>query len=385
MVLLLKGLIYPLQFNIKSRLGALIGLAAYKMMRNSRNTAIENIVRAIPELSHSQAIKIAKSSFINMGRNVFEAIHLERMKPEDVQKLVEYEGLEYFDKAMKEGKGLVVITGHLGNWEMFQAAMSTLGYPVTVLAQRYSNPYINEMITRIRNASGTSVIIRRSGKERELMKGVLKALANCHALGILIDHYTKKNGIAVPFLNTETSAPAGPALFAMRTGAPVIFGYAMRLPNERFKVKFQPSFKALNGKNRDLALYLNTANFLEAIEEEILNYPEQWAWMHKFKRKHRKSIRRIDFKKLPKVTIFSKKECCLCDDAKKIIEKISRRYPFKLEAIDITDDKEKLDAYGNEVPVVLIEGKKLFKLGVDKKRFEKRIIDYLYNMNSDES
>ena len=99
----------------------------------------------------------------------------------------------------------------------------------------------------------------------------------------------------------------------------------------------------------------------------------------------RKSVRRIKFDKVPDVVIYSKKGCCLCDDAKKIIEDVSTRYPLRLDNVDITDNEEKLKMYGNEVPVVFIEGKKLFKLGIDKKRFEERIMERLYSLNVENS
>ena len=382
-VLIFRCAVSPLSFGAKSGLGAILGFLSYLFLKKSRNIAMNNVRRAFPGIDGRKAESIVRESFKNMGRNILEAIHLEGMSPAEVKNMTEYEGLEKINEAMKEGKGVIVITGHIGNWEFFQSAMSSLGYSSTVLAQRYSNPYIDKMITKIRNASGTKVIIRRRGKERELMKGVLSALSKGDALGILMDHYTKKGGLAVPFLKGETSAPAGPALFAMRTGAPVIFGYAMRMREGKFKVKFTNPLKIVKGKNRDVALAVNTSKFIQAIEDEILNYPRQWAWMHKFARKHRKGVKRVDYGKLPKVVIYSKKECCLCDEAKDIIKKISHRFPLNVEEVNISDDEEKMEKYGREVPVIFIEGKKLFKLKVEKNRFQDRIAECLYNLNSE--
>ncbi|MBI5376510.1 MAG: glutaredoxin family protein [Candidatus Schekmanbacteria bacterium] len=372
----LYGAIYFLPFGVKSLIGKFAGTACFYLMRSARLTALSNIETAFPGITAEKADRIARASFRSMGMNVLEALHLPRMSKEDIKNMAEFENLDVFKTAMKEGKGLVVITGHLGNWEFFQAVMSVRGFPTTVIAQHYSNPWIDKMITEIRESSGVHVIVRRRGKEKEVMKSALDALKKGQPLGFLVDHYAKKGGIAVPFLGGETSTPSGPSIFAMRSDAPVLFGYAMR-KNGKFKVKFRHPIKVVSSNNRDCALYLNAARFLEEVESEIKSHPEQWAWMHNFRRKHKKGIRRAEFENLPIVEIYSKKDCCLCDEAKNELSDILARYPFKMKVTDITYDSEKLGKYETEVPVVFIDGKKTSKLKFDKMRFQEKIIERL--------
>ena len=112
-VVTVRAVVYPLSFNAKSNLGSFLGALAYKFMKSARQTAIGNVRRALPKIGKKETERIAEESFRNIGKNVLEAIHLEKMTPEDINELTEYEGLEYFDKSMKEGKGGITITGHM--------------------------------------------------------------------------------------------------------------------------------------------------------------------------------------------------------------------------------------------------------------------------------
>jgi len=274
-------LTWYLPFEVKSSIGALGGWLGFIILSKDRRKARENLKSAFGDkLSEKDIRKILKTSFINLGRNAVEALHIPRLNLSNLKKYLTFEGIEHLESAFKKGRGVIVITGHLGNWELFSTSVSMIGYPVTIIARRYSNPWINDMMKSLRSSQGTKVLVRKKGYENQIMKESLKALRENGILGLLIDQYTRKGAVCVDFFGRLATAPAGPAIFAMRTGATVLPGCVIRKDKCKYIVKFYPPEDVIISGDREKDIYINTANFTKAIERMVREYPLQWAWMH---------------------------------------------------------------------------------------------------------
>jgi len=425
----LIGITWYLSFEMKSSIGAAGGLLSFLILKKDRRRAMENFRFALgSKYSDNDIRKIVRTAFINLGRNALEALHIPRLNLSNLKNYITFEGLEHVEEGLRKGKGIVVITGHLGNWELFSTTVSMIGYPVTIIARRYSNPWIDGMIKNFRASHGTNVIIRKKGYESQMMKEALKALRQNGILGLLIDQYTRKGSVCVDFFGRLATAPIGPAIFAARTEATVLPGCVIRKNKYRHIVKFYPPAEVVNTGDREKDIYVNTANFTKAIEMMVSEYPSQWAWTHdrwKMKSKgqraksmgygvmevgklgsyevpsplegegkgegdktantnqpsvlssqHSKSTTRHTSHvtdSLPLVEIYSKPDCCLCDQAKEILLKVQKTHPFTLEEIDISLDKTLLEKYKEEIPVIFINGRKVFKFRLTEEEMIKKL------------
>ena len=408
----LIGITWYLPFEIKSSIGAIGGFISFLIFKNDRLRAMENFRFALGiKFSENEIRKIVRTAFINLGRNALEALHIPRLNLSNFKNYITFEGLEHLEEGFKKGKGIVVITGHIGNWELFSTTASMIGYPVTIIARRYSNPWIDRMIKKFRASQGTNVIIRKKGYESQMMKEAIKALRQNGSLGLLIDQYTRKGSVCVDFFGKPATAPVGPAIFASRTGATVLPGCIIRKNKYRHIVRFYPPAEVVNTGDREKDIYTNTANFTKAIEIMIREYPSQWVWMHdrwKMKTQHSgqtKDLRPqnvgqgfslaeesnpkgLPYKRnrqeaqdlkdktsdsLPLVEIYSKPDCCLCDEAKKVLLNVKKNLPFSLKETDISTDNALFEKYKEEIPVIFINGRKAFKFRLTEEELIKKL------------
>ena len=403
--------IWYLPFKAKSSIGAFGGWVCYLILRKDRKRAEENIKFVFGNKFSEKEIKdTAKISFINLGRNGIEALHIPKINLSNLKNYVSVEGLEHLDEALKKGKGAIVITGHIGNWEFFPASISLMGYPTAVISRRYSNQWIDEILKNLRVFHGTKVIVREKGYENHMMKEVLEALRNNEILGLLIDQYTRRGFLCVDFFGKPATTPTGTAVFAMKTGASVLPGCVIRRDKDNFLIKFYPPEEVVITGDREKDIYTNTLNFTKAIERMITEYPSQWAWMHdrwKLKEKQKLKIKSQNEvrsetvgadlasaplnphpassnkratshesrnPKLPLVEIYSKPHCSLCEEAKKILLKVKETLHFELKEIDISSDNSVLEKYKEQIPIIFINGKKAFKFHVDEEELKKKLI-----------
>jgi KDO2-lipid IV(A) lauroyltransferase len=183
-------------------------------------------------------------------------------------------GLEHLDGALAGGKGAILITGHVGNWELAGAALAHRGYPMHVVAQAQRNPFMEEHLNATRKRHGMTVIPDTAPHQ------CLKALRRGGVLTLLIDRAPREGGLAVPFFGRPARSVAGPAALALKTGAPVVLGVIRRLPDGRFQGEVEPVPVVRTGDfERDVLE--NTARFQAALEGAIRRSPEQWIWQYR--------------------------------------------------------------------------------------------------------
>jgi len=258
--------------------GELIARVAYYLHRKLRRVAHRNLELAMPDLNQSQREAIAKTVFLNMGRLLAEFSQFPRLKPENLSRIVIYDGLENYQRAASGGRGVLFLTGHFGAWELCAFAHGMFGNRLSFLVRPLDNPLIDAMITRYRTLSGNRVIDKNNS-----VKPVLRALHQGEPVGFLVDANTLPDqGVFCDFFGISACTTTGLAVFALRTGAPVVPGFLLWDRGVRRHIlKFDPEIPLIKTGDFKDDVRANTARFTKVIEDFSRRYPDQWLWIHK--------------------------------------------------------------------------------------------------------
>lgn len=269
----------PLSWKWGIRFGGLIGALLYYFLRKERAKSLEGLRIAFgADKPERELHHILKKSFQNLGKGLIEIINFGNLKPEQIASLITIEGEEYLKEAENEGNGTILITGHLGNWELMAAALSLRGYPLHVIAAPLYDPRIDEWIVQHRSRFQVETISRGSPSSSKKILGVLRKK---EILGLLIDQDTKVNGIFVNFFNKKAYTPTGAAELALRSEAATMMCFITRLPNDHHRITIEKPMTLAQGSDHMKDVEINTARFTSRIEEHIKQYPDQWVWMHR--------------------------------------------------------------------------------------------------------
>jgi len=259
-------------------IGGFTGGLAYHILRRERTWALEHLALAFSrEKAHAERKAIAKKSFQNLGKNLFELINFNRIKKDPGHQVI-IEGKQYLDDALAEGKGLLWITAHLGNWELMAAAMARKGYPVNVVARRVYDERLDRVLMDLRETESGRVILRDSPSAS---RQILQALKNREVLAMLIDQDTRVKGVMADFFGRKANTPAGPAILARRMPVPVLAGFIHRFTDKKHRIVICPPIEIVRTADPALDIEVNTERFNKVIEEQIRAVPEQWVWMHR--------------------------------------------------------------------------------------------------------
>jgi len=237
-----------------------------------RRTAIRNLEMALPELNAAERRRIADGVFRSIARLLVAFARFPRIRRDNVDQWIRCEGLEHFQGALRLGRGVMVATGHLGNWELSAFAHALLTAPMHVVVRPLDNPRLDALVARRRALSGNAVI-----EKKDFARGILKALAANQAVGILIDqNATPENGEFVDFFGLAACATTGLAKLAAHSGAAVIPGFALWSQTERrYVLRFYPPLEISGDAAAD------TARLQKQLEAVIREHPDQWLWIHR--------------------------------------------------------------------------------------------------------
>lgn len=273
-VLLLGGL--PRALSLK--LGEFFGLCLFFILRNRGKTALKNIEIARKgglKLSTTPS-KIIRGHFINLGRSVAELSMLSLGRTSILKNIV-FEGIEHYNNAEAKGRGVIVITGHCGNWELSSIANSWKFLSFSIVARPLNNPYLNRWIEKLRTKFGNKMIYKKGA-----LKEIIAALKKGKTVGILIDQSVVENeAVITEFFGEKVYALKIPALLAMKTGAAVIPVFINYLGNGKHKIKCNKEILLTTTDNKEDDLVFNTRIFTEQIENYIKEHPSEWLWIHR--------------------------------------------------------------------------------------------------------
>lgn len=255
------------------------GLAAlaYWLWPRLRRVGLVNLRLAFPDWTDRRRRRVLFGVFQNFGRMLADFARFPRLNRQNIERLIVYDGLEHYARASEQGKGVLFLTAHFGNWELSSFAHSLYGYPLNFAVRQLDNPLLDALINRMRCRSGGRTI-----EKNEFARQALRALKQGEALGILMDtNMLAAEGVFVDFFGRAASTTTGPARIARKTGAPLVLGLAIwDTKLGKYRLRFDP-VEWIKRDDPEEEVVANTANFTRLIEEYARRYPEQWVWVHR--------------------------------------------------------------------------------------------------------
>lgn len=255
---------------------------AHRLLSSLRLVANRNLEIAFPGIADAEKKRIVKGSFESLGRVLGEVSQFHRITPAKLEKLIEFqidpEALAAHEKAKAEGRGTIITTGHIGNWELFVLAYAALYHPINYLARPIDNPLIEELTVSLRTRFGNRPI----DKTNSAMMAS-KILREGGILGILADvNAHPKEGVFVPFFGVAACTSSGAATLALRTNSIIVPMCAVwKEEEQRYIAVHGPVIEPVQTGDRKRDIVETTALFTAEFEKFVRAYPDQWLWIHK--------------------------------------------------------------------------------------------------------
>jgi Kdo2-lipid IVA lauroyltransferase/acyltransferase len=258
-------------------LGRGLGRATFALDLRHRRIAIENLRIALGDGRDEKEIRdLARTSLSHLMLAVVELCRYREFKEGPVERFVDFEGVPKVIAARNGSRGIILITGHFGSWELGALAAPLIGYPLEVVFRPLDNPYLNRWLATVRSSTGNRVIAKRNA-----LRPILSSLQKGGMVVVLIDLNTMRNeGVFVDFFGKLASTTYAPALLALRTGAAVFPILTPRRKDGRLKVIVGEEIPLSRSGDLQKDLVDNTARFTKVLEDYIREHPEQWFWAH---------------------------------------------------------------------------------------------------------
>lgn len=268
-------LVGALPIPVALAIGRALGRAAHRLLGTPRRLALEHLALALPAMGEMERRRVVRDMFRHAGMAFVEIALWPRLRAADYVR-VDPAGLQVFDAALAVGRGVIAITGHVGNWELLAAAIAHRGYPVTVVARRVNDPRFDALVTAARTAVGLRVLDRDDARFAHALRA---ELAEGRIVALLIDQDTRGAGVWVPFFGRPARTPAGAAVLALRARAECVAAFIERRPEGGHLIRFLPLERGDGRTRRDIEAL--TARMTSAIEAQIRRNPVEWVWWHR--------------------------------------------------------------------------------------------------------
>jgi KDO2-lipid IV(A) lauroyltransferase len=266
-----------LPFRLGAVAGQVLALLLFDVVRLRRRVTVENLRNAFPQLSPREVVSLARRTYRNFGITLAEFAKLPQLSCEDIRRRVQLVHAEILEAAHQRGRGAIVVSGHFGNWEWVAAGIRAHGYVLKPIAASQRNPLVDRLIDEARSTAGLEVIKAGTASVRQ----ILQTLRNNGFVGILFDQDAGRNGEFVRFFGRPVSTHRGPAMFHLKTGAPLILALPERIAPGRHKVHLERfDFTNLPGTEEERIHYV-TQTLTSRLEETIRRQPDHWFWMHR--------------------------------------------------------------------------------------------------------
>ena len=260
------------------RVGRAMAHMAYLVSWKLRRIGDLNLKMAFPDMGRRERRRLLRDSIVNMGRHLGEFSRFSTVTPEVLRETIDCEGLDNLDAARALGRGVIMITGHLGAWEMISFALSAFGYPFEFLVRRIENPAIERLIENARTRFGNRTIDKRNAA-----RSMLTTLRAGGMLGLLVDiNVVRDKGIFVDFFGVPASTTFIAAKLALRTGAVVVPIFApWEDRRQRFVMHIGAPLTIARSGDEEKDIRQLTTTFTKVVEDYVRRYPDQWLWIHK--------------------------------------------------------------------------------------------------------
>lgn len=228
-------------------------------------------------LGEERSQQIAEDSLRRFGRMVVEVMRFPLLNAQTLADSVKVEGLEYLSEAYKQEKGVIIATGHFGNWELLGATIALHGYPMLSITRKQNNKYMDRFINEYREMVGQKVAYNRG--EHGLL-AISRILKKKQLLGVLYDQDTNDDGVEIDLFGKKTVTPLGAAAFSRIYGSPILPVFLHNNDDGTCTVKIYPPLYTPKTSDKEADFYAVTRELIVILEHEIISNPEMWFWAH---------------------------------------------------------------------------------------------------------
>lgn len=277
LLLIVRFFILILPFRAVQIVGRGFGSFLFYAVPIRKDLVLSNLRHAFPEKNDQEINSIALKNFQNIFGTFFETFWIQRMSQHDVRRLVRIPNTAAIDELLNRGKGLIMLSGHISNWELVALAVGLISnHPLQIIIKKQHNLYVDRVMNQLRTKFNNTVI-DMDYAPRE----IIKRLRDHGVVALLADQSGPEEGLFIDYFGRPTSTHVGPAVFALRTGAPVLMTYAVRNRDGTFDVSFEEvATNDLTGTD-DEKIRTITERHVRLLEKFVRQYPDQWLWMHK--------------------------------------------------------------------------------------------------------
>ncbi|MBU4310477.1 lysophospholipid acyltransferase family protein [bacterium] len=273
---------FTLPLGIGYLLATVTGIIAYSLSGKNRRAVISNLTQVLgKEASRRRICFVAGNTFCNYSKYIVDYFRFSRINKDNWKSIIpQYEGADFIDSTLKKGKGLMLLTAHLGNWELGGLLFNILGYPMNVVTLIDEDLKIDEVRERWRRSRGIkSLTVNNS---ITAAKNIADALAKNEIVAMLGDRATKTNRMRIKFFGKEAYFPTGPAILSLLTGAPIVPGFVLYQGRGRYYGVAEEPIYAKDTGNREKDIRRTLEKIIRVFEKYIRQYPDQWYNFYPF-------------------------------------------------------------------------------------------------------
>jgi KDO2-lipid IV(A) lauroyltransferase len=238
-----------------------------------RANVLDNVRHVIPKSSRRLKRLLARRIIRNVVKNYYDVIRLPSMSTASLERTITMHGIEHLDNALKLGKGVIMISGHIGNYSIVAQMAATLNYPSSLVVEDIEPPILYDFVNKLRGHFGVKMIKLGSAQIRT----IYKILRNNELLLLAADRDVNDEGTPTPFFDAVADMPPGPVALALRTGAALVPGYTLRLPDNTSVVIIDEAIDLERTGDRDEDLRINMRKVAQTLERYIIKAPDQWV------------------------------------------------------------------------------------------------------------
>lgn len=260
------------------RLGEKYGTWAYRLLRHPRRLTLDHLELAFGRrYPPSARERIARAAFVNAARSFCELAKIDEIRAQR-DTYFEIQGREHAEALVAGGRGAIIVTGHIGNWELLAAYWAWQGYPISAIARRIRSVELNRTLVDLRARQGVETILR---EEPAAARKILSALKRNALLAMLIDQDTRVQSFSVPFFGHMARTPIAAASLAVRRDLPVALVFMQRRPQGGHRIIVEPPLTLPRSGDARQDIQVLTRVFNDRIEAQIERNPAEWVWWHR--------------------------------------------------------------------------------------------------------
>ncbi len=273
---LIQIIVSFLPLKLSYWLGLRIAHLEYHLRRESREAIRANLSKVLRcGVGERKIDKLVRKVFENFAKRLVDFYRLDRFNKENIREFVTIKGEEHLRRAFNQGRGVIALSCHLGNWELGGITLAILGYPVNAVVLSHQEKRVNEIFVRQRMKKGVKVIPLGA-----TMRRCYKALKRNEMVAMVGDRDVDFRGLRVPFLGRPTILPRGPATFALQTGALILPAFMVRMENGHFNLFLEEPIQGFSTGDKIKDLRFTMEKVAKVMERYIHRYPEQWFMFH---------------------------------------------------------------------------------------------------------